>query len=186
MATFVAILKPLLPAAYLVCLWHYARLFFSADEARHTQWANISLAFAFAVHTGLLFGLAAQYHRCPLWTQGEALLFLAWMLAFIHVLSEWSADTRRLGFFTVGPAALCAMAALSFLGRDLVLSENYRSSWFIFHILASLAAYAAFSLAAVLAALRLQLAQHHTGHHPGLLSVLGGLHDVREIGRAHV
>lgn len=157
MQTFVAILKILLPLAYLVCLWFYGQLFFSEDESKQSGWAKASLGIALLAHTGLLFGLAAQYQRCPLWTQGEALLFLAWMLVIIHVVSEWSASTRRLGFFTLGPAAVCAMAALAFLGRDLMLGANYRSSWFIFHIVASLAAYAAFSLAAVLAALYLTL-----------------------------
>ena len=157
METFVAILKILLPSAYLACLWFYGKLFFSSDETRQGRWAKLSLAVTLTLHTALILGLAAQYHRCPLWTQGEALLFMAWMLTVIHVLSEWSAATRRLGFFTLGPAALCASIALSFLGKDLMLDPEYRSSWFIFHIVASLAAYAAFSLAAVLAALYLTL-----------------------------
>ncbi len=150
-------LKVLLPLAYAACLWFYARLFFGADEKKRGRWTKVSLIAALLVHSGLLIALAAQYHRCPLWTEGEALLFLAWMLGVIHLLSEWSADTRRLGFFTLGPAALCAVAALSFLGRELVVAPEYHSSWFIFHIVASLAAYAACSLAAVLAALYLIL-----------------------------
>ena len=157
MEIFIALLKGLLPVAYLICLWFYGQLFFSADETKQSRWAKLSVAIAVCMHTALLFSLAAQYHRCPLWTQGEALLFLAWMLAIVHLLSEWSADTRRLGFFTLGPAAFCATVALSFLGKELMLDAQYRSSWFIFHIVASLAAYAAFSLAAVLAALYLTL-----------------------------
>lgn len=158
-----SLLKILLPLAYAICLWFYARLFFSADESRQGRWAKVSLAFALIFHTGLLFILAAKNQRCPLGTQGEALLFLAWMLALLHLISEWSASTRRLGLFTLGPAALCAVAALSFLGRDLMLDPQYRSSLFIFHIVASLAAYAAFSLAAVLSALYLTL--HHKLKH---------------------
>ncbi len=150
-------LKILLPVAYLACLWFYGRLFFSEDEARQSRRASLGLAIALVIHTALLFALAAQYHRCPLGTQGESLLFLAWMLAKNHVVSEASANTKRLGFFTLGPAALCAIAALPFLGRDLDESVVYRGSWFVFHIVASLAAYAAFSLAAVLAALYLTL-----------------------------
>jgi len=157
MQTFVDILKILIPLAYLTCLWFYGKLFFSSDETRQSGWAKSGLAITFVLHTALILALAVQYHRCPLWTQGEALLFMAWMLTLIHILSEWSAATRRLGFFTLGPAALCASMALSFLGKDLMLDAEYRSSWFIFHIVASLAAYAAFSLAAVLAALYLTL-----------------------------
>jgi ABC-type uncharacterized transport system permease subunit len=157
MDTLIVVLKVLLPVAYFICLWFYGRLFFSADEAKQSRRATLSLGFALAVHGGLLFSLAARFQRCPLWTQGEALLFLALLLAAVHLISEWSADTRRLGFFTLGPAAICAAAGLAFLGRNLTLSADYRSSWFIFHIVASLAAYAVFSLAAVLAALYLTL-----------------------------
>jgi HemX protein len=77
------------------------------------------------------------------------------MLAMLHLLSEWSAGTRRLGFFTLAPAALCGITSVFFLGNELSLPPEYRSSWFIFHIVASLASYAAFSLGAVLAALYL-------------------------------
>ena len=157
MDSFIVLIRWLLPLAYLSCLWFYGQLFFSADESKQNRWAKLNLAVALILHTCLIFALAARYQRCPLWTQGEALLFLAWMLAIVHVVSEWSASTRRLGLFTLGPAAVCAIAALSFLGRDLMLDPEYRSSWFIFHIVASLTAYAAFSMAAVLAALYLTL-----------------------------
>lgn len=157
MELFILLLKYLLPLAYGSCLWFYGRLFFSEDEAKNSRWAGLASGFALTTHTALLIGLTVQYQRCPLWTQGEALLFMAWMLAMIHLVSERSAATRRLGLFTLGPAAFCAVASLAFLGKDLALAADYRSSWFIFHIVASLAAYAAFSLSAVLAALYLTL-----------------------------
>ena len=152
------VLKGLLVPAYLAVLAAYGFAFFrqhgEADEAG--RWpGKAALAIALGIHTALLVLLAVEYRRCPLWTQGEALLFLGWMLALLHLLSEWSADTRRLGFFTVLPAVLCAVPSLFLLGNELALSPQHRSSWFIFHIVASLASYAAFSLAAVLAALYL-------------------------------
>ncbi len=157
MKTILFLLVLGLPIAYLACLWSYGRFFFTRDEPRQNLWARLGLAITLFMHFGLLSLLAIQHHRCPLWTQGEALLFLAWMLAIIHLISEWSANTKRLGFFTLGPVALCTILALFFLGKDLVLSPQYRSSWFIFHILASLAAYACYSLTAVLAGVYLLL-----------------------------
>jgi HemX protein len=157
MAVLVLLLKILLPLAYLGCLAFYAQLFFSADESKPARWAVSSLALALFLHVALLVALAAQYHRCPLWTQGEALLFMALMLGWVHLLSEGLAHTRRLGFFTLGPVALCVIAALFSLGKELVVGPAYRSSFFIFHIVASLASYASFSLAAVLAVLYLIL-----------------------------
>lgn len=151
----ILILKVLLPVAYLAALWAYGRAFFRAEANGSSAAARTALVAALGVHTALLVLLAVAYRRCPLWTQGEALLVLAWMLALLHLVSEWSADTRRLGAFTLVPAALCAIPSIFFLGHELSLSAAYRSSWFIFHIVASLASYAAYSLAAVLAALYL-------------------------------
>lgn len=155
METALVLLKTLLPLAYVVALGAYARAFFREESGGSRKAAQSAMAVAVAIHTALLVLLAVEYRRCPLWTQGEALLFLGWMLAMLHLLSEWSADTRRLGIFTLMPAALCAIPAVFFLGNELALADQYRSSWFIFHIVASLASYAAFSLAAVLAALYL-------------------------------
>jgi HemX protein len=149
------ILKVLLPAAYVVALGAYARAFFQEESESSRRAAQTAMAVALGLHTALLALLTIEYHRCPLWTQGEALLFLGWLLGLLHLLSEWSADTRRLGFFTLMPSALCAFPAIFFLGNDLSLAPELRSSWFIFHIVAALASYAAYSLAAVLAALYL-------------------------------
>ena len=155
METALFFFKVLLPVAYLAALGAYAWAFFCEEAGDSRRMSRTALAAALGAHTALLALLAIEYHRCPLWTQGEALLFLGWMLALLHLLSEWSADTRRLGFFTLMPAAFCAVPSLFFLGNDLALAPELRSSWFIFHIVASLASYAAFSLAAVLAALYL-------------------------------
>lgn len=149
------VLKVLLPLAYVVVLGAYARAFFQEEAGGSRRAAQTALAAALGLHTALLALLTIEFRRCPLWTQGEALLFLGWMLALLHLLSEWSADTRRLGIFTLLPTAVCVLPAIFFLGNDLALAPEYRSSWFIFHIVASLASYAAYSLAAVLAALYL-------------------------------
>lgn len=155
METVLILLKVLLPVAYLAALWAYGRAFFRVEADGSSALARTAMVAALSVHTALLVLLAITFYRCPLWTQGEALLFLAWMLAMLHLLSEWSADTRLLGVFTVVPAALAAMVSVFFLGHELALQTEYRSSWFIFHIVSSLASYAAFSLAAVLASLYL-------------------------------
>lgn len=147
------ILKWLLAPAYLAAFWAYGRAF-SREEGPGTV-TRSAWAVPLVAHTALLGVLAVRFQRCPLWTQGEALLFLGWMLAILHILSEWSAGTRRLGIFTLLPAAVATLPAIFFLGNAFSLAPEYRSSWFIFHIVASLASYAAYSLAAVLAALYL-------------------------------
>lgn len=155
MASLVLLLKILLPVAYAAALAIYGRMFFRRRDGGTEGLARTALLTVFGLHTLLLVLLGVQYQRCPLWTQGEALLFLGWMLLVLHALTEWSAATRRLGLFTMIPAAACAVISLFFLGEELSLPATHRSSWFIFHIVASLASYAAFSFAAVLAALYL-------------------------------
>ena len=151
----ILVLKGLLPVAYFAALVVYGRTFFSENEGRARGAVKTGLMAVLIVHTALLIAIALRFQRVPLWTLGEALLLLGWMLALLHLISEWSADTRRLGFFTLAPASICAVLSLFFLGHEIALPSAYMGAWFIFHIVAALASYAAFSLAAVLAALYL-------------------------------
>lgn len=158
MAPLFFVLKALLPVAYLWAVIAYWRAFFSEEEGEARGGAKTALTAALSVHTALLVLLVLRYHRFPLGSLGEALLFLGWMLGLLHLLSEWSADTRRLGLFTLAPAAACALPGIFLLARDLGLAPAFQGAWFLFHIVASLASYAAFTLAAVLAGL--YLTQH--------------------------
>jgi HemX protein len=90
-------------------------------------------------------------------TVGEGLLFLAWIVGIIQYLSEWLADTRRLGFFTLLPTSLCVLIGVFLQRPDYALPESLRSSLLVFHIVASLASYACFAMASILAALYLVL-----------------------------
>jgi ABC-type uncharacterized transport system permease subunit len=151
-------LKILVPLAYLLATAAYGRLFFSTEEARFAGKAQLTQGLALGLHTVFLIALGWRFQRCPLATIGEGLLFTAWILSAIHFLSEWLADTRRLGLFTLLPTTLCVLVSLFFLQKNLDLPPEYRSSWFVFHIVASLASYACFSMAAILAGL--YLVQH--------------------------
>ena len=151
-------LKILVPLAYLVTTIIYARLFFTTEESRFAGKAQTGLAVSLALHIAFLIVLGMQLRRCPLGTVGEGLLFLAWIVGTIQFLSEWLADTRRLGLFTVLPTALCVVVGVFFLRPDYALPENLRSSsLLVFHIVASLASYACFAMASILASLYLVL-----------------------------
>lgn len=150
-------LKFLVPPAYLATAVIYARLFFSQEENRFARKATVGLSASLALNTALLIALGVRLHRCPLGTFGEGLLFLAWILGIIHLLSEWLADTRRLGLFTLLPTTFCATVGVFLLRPDFALPPELRSSLLVFHIVASLASYACFSMAAILAGLYLVL-----------------------------
>jgi ABC-type uncharacterized transport system permease subunit len=150
-------LQVLLPIAYGMTLWVYGRLFFTEDEAHYDAKAKTAFFATFGLHTFVLLSLAVWHKRCPLTTQGEAFLFMSWMLAIIHLLSETTAETRRMGFFTLGPITVCAFAALVFGSSEFQGLTGHPSSWFIFHIVAALVSYAGYCLAAILAALYLLL-----------------------------
>lgn len=150
-------LKILVPLAYLVTTGIYGRLFFSDDEARHARKAHSGLITALILHTAYLTTLGLHLRRCPLGNFGEGLLFIAFILGLIHLLSEWLADTRRLGLFTVLPATLCVLAASFFQDNAFAFPPELQSSLLVFHIAASLASYACFSMAAILSGLYLLL-----------------------------
>ena len=158
METAITFLKFLVPFAYLATTLVYGRLFFSTDESRYALKTRLGLGLSLALHTSLLVALGYRYDRCPLATFGEGLLFLAYILGTIHLLSEWLADSRRLGLFTLLPTTLCVLVAVFMLQESFALPPSLRSSSFlVFHIVASLASYACFSMAAVLAGLYLVL-----------------------------
>ena len=150
-------LKFLVPFAYAGTTAIYARLFFSPEESRFAGKAHLGLALSLVAHTGLLAALGFYLRRCPLGTVGEGLLFLAWIVGVIQYLSEWLADTRRLGLFTLLPTSLCVVIGVFMQRPDYALPESLRSSLLVFHIVASLASYACFAMASILAALYLIL-----------------------------
>jgi len=158
MAAFIVFLKFLVPFAYVAATVVYARLFFSPDESRYASKSQLGLGLALASHSALLIFLGMYLHRCPLGTVGEALLFLAWIVGTIQFLSEWLADTRRLGMFTLLPTTLCVLIGVLMQRSEYALPENLRtSSLLVFHIVASLASYACFAMAAILSGLYLIL-----------------------------
>ncbi len=157
MQALLLILKILVPAAYAATTAVYARLFFSPEEARFSRKAHLGLALSLLLHTLLLGALGLTLRRCPLGTVGEGLLFLAWIVGFIQFLSEWLADTRRLGLFTLLPTTVCVLLGIFLQRPDYALPETLRSSLLVFHIVASLASYACFAMAAILAGLYLIL-----------------------------
>ncbi len=150
-------LKFLVPLAYLATTAIYGRLFFAPEESRFARKATLGLAISLILHIALLLCLGYSLQRCPLGTIGEGLLFLAWILAVIHLLSEWLADTRRLGLFTLLPTTLCVVVGVFLLRPDFALPPQLQSSFLVFHIVASLASYACFSMASILAGLYLVL-----------------------------
>jgi HemX protein len=150
-------LKVLVPLAYLATSGIYARLFFSEDESRFAGKTKLGLAASVILHSAYLLFLGIQLRRCPLGNFGEGLLFIAYILAVIHLISEWMADTRRLGLFTLLPATLCVLVGVFFQSDEFAFPPELHSSLLVFHIAASLASYACFSMAAILAGLYLLL-----------------------------
>ncbi len=157
METTLNIFRLFLPLAYAWVTWTHARLFFSEQDQHFVKAAKSRLYVVIALHSAFLFLIAAYFKRCPLGTWGEGALFWAWMVVFFHIASEMWAGTNRLGFFTLLPITLGVTAGSVFLNLDFSFPPELRSSFFIFHIVASLSSYACFSVATVLASMYLLL-----------------------------
>ncbi len=152
-----SLFKVVLPLAYLLTVAIYAKLFFSSEENRYARKATVSLIISLVLLFLFLVLLGKTEGRCPLATVGEGLLFMTFILSTIHFISETLADSRRLGLFTLLPATVCVIAAVFLLKPENILPEHLKSSLLVFHIVASLASYACFSMASILAGLYLLL-----------------------------
>ncbi|MBI5743752.1 MAG: cytochrome c biogenesis protein CcsA [Elusimicrobia bacterium] len=118
-----------------------------------------TLGLAWAALTGGLAALWAALGRPPLSNQYESLLTLLW---FVFPLAFYF--RRRTERAEIVPAA--ALAACLLFGAAALLDRTprplmpaLRSNWLIIHVLSSMAAYAAFALAAAAAAWSLFKAQ---------------------------
>lgn len=150
-------LKYLVPLGYLGATVSYGFLFFSKEEEPHQARSRLLLLLSLLLHTGLLLAIALEFGRCPLATWGEGLLFFSWLVGLIHFASELIARTYRLGFFTLLPVTAGIFLSLALLHQGFALPPERQSSFLVFHIVASLASYACFCMAAVLASLYLLL-----------------------------
>tara|TARA_B100000809_G_C15114412_1_gene521842 strand:- start:47 stop:856 length:810 start_codon:yes stop_codon:yes gene_type:complete len=151
MDILIKVLWVAVPLAYVATNWICFRLFQAEDEEAWRDHARRGLIIALVAHTAFLFAIAAEHHRCPLATRGEGLLFGAWMLAILHLISARLAGTSTLGAFTMLPATIGVCASVFLLKSDFGFPPKYQSSYFIFHIVASLTSYISFCIATVLA-----------------------------------
>jgi ABC-type transport system involved in cytochrome c biogenesis permease subunit len=121
-------------------------------RTRLTQGTPLAMGLAWAALSAGLILLWAQLGRPPLSNQYESLLTLIW---FVFPLSFYF--YRKTGKTEILPAA--ALTACLLFGAAALLDRTarplmpaLRSNWLIIHVLSSMAAYAAFALAAAAAA----------------------------------
>jgi HemX protein len=143
------------PIAYIGTYVLYARLFRAEREEDFLSSARFSMLVAILLHTSYLLVISAEYHRCPLATRAEGLLFAAWLLAIIHVLNERFTDSQSLGVFTLLPSVVGVVSAALLWDSDAASCVFEHSRFLILHIVLSLASYVAFSVATVLAVMYL-------------------------------
>lgn len=107
--------------------------------------------------------------RPPLATQYESLLCFTWCAYILTAFFYFS--TKTPGMLTaLATAAPLLLAGASLISRDPVsLIPALRSNWLLYHVVACMAAYAAFALAAILAAFTL------LGHKEGLEPLMARL-----------
>ncbi|MFC1585786.1 cytochrome c biogenesis protein CcsA [Fibrobacterota bacterium] len=141
---------------YVLTSVMYWQLFFK-EETRLIVKSRILLYSSVASHTLLLLLIALTNHRCPVATPGEGLLFCAWMVALGHLTSEFYAKSKPWGIFTLLPITLAVLLSLFLSDPHSPSPEQYRGAYFSFHIVSSLAAFACFTISAVLATMYITL-----------------------------
>jgi len=136
--------------------WYY-QVFFS-EKSEKLSPARIFFVAGLGVHFLCLLFLSRFNHRYPFATGPEGLLFGCWLVALVHMGVEILSPRRGgLGFFTALPVTLVATLASFLVSPISQVPQDYRGALFSFHVVTSLAAYASFSIALILASLHLVL-----------------------------
>ncbi len=96
--------------------------------------------------------------HAPLSNFYESLVFFAWAMVLLYLLTEWRTRSRSAGIFVTPPALLC-MAYASFSptvsSRIQPLIPALQSNWLISHVVSCFLGYAAFTIAFALAIMSL-------------------------------
>jgi len=121
--------------------------------------ASWTLLIGFAAQTVALVLRWIDSYRlgighAPLSNFYESLVFFAWAMVLLYLLTEWRTRSRSAGIFVTPPALIC-MAYASFSptvnSRIQPLVPALQSNWLISHVVSCFLGYAAFTIAFALA-----------------------------------
>jgi ABC-type uncharacterized transport system permease subunit len=130
----------------------YWRHFF--DESNTKTLRNRSfLIISLILHGLLLLLVGTLNNRFPVATPGEWLLVCTWLVGVAYVATEIISNSTHLGLFSLIPTGLGVLLAVIMLEPQAPLTEKYRGALFSFHVAVSLAAFACFTIAAIMAAM---------------------------------
>jgi ABC-type uncharacterized transport system permease subunit len=103
--------------------------------------------------------------RCPVGTLAEILTFLSWSIAGTYFLLNLVYRSNALALFSISVATLIQFIVL-FLPRTAPSVEQWlKSSWLPMHVVFAILGYAAFGVAAILAAMYLRKDRQLKAHH---------------------
>jgi ABC-type uncharacterized transport system permease subunit len=134
---------------YVLTTIKYWMMFFK-NESRLFRKARMLLFMALGAHSLLLAHTTWINGRYPVLTVGEGLLLCAWMVALGHLTSEFFAQSKPWGTFTLLPVTTAVAFSIFLMEPTSSLPHKYNSTFFAFHIVSSLAAFACLAIAAVL------------------------------------
>ena len=146
MSSILAISPWLLLVGYLLATVDYGLLFFSRSRERVRP--TVLLALVWGLHLGYLVILGRWTGQFPAANVSEVLSLVAFTLAAIYLVLEWSTGDRSTGFWTV-------LQVTGFQGLAVVLTGPvpeahpfFKQPLFGAHIFLALLGYAAFAVAA--------------------------------------
>lgn len=132
-------------------------LMFSKEQTESAMRSRILLFISLGLHSALIILIALMNKRYPFGTPGESLLVCAWMIGIAHVTSEFFAKSKPLGVFTLVPITVGVFFSILTIDPYTAISEEYLGSFFSFHIISSLTAYACFTIASILSCMYILL-----------------------------
>ncbi|MBF0429773.1 MAG: cytochrome c biogenesis protein CcsA [Fibrobacteria bacterium] len=134
----------------------YWQLFFNEEQPK-SKGQSYTLIAALTLHTCLLATLSCLNGRYPVGTPGEWLLVCTWLVATVHLITEFLSKSKLLGIFSLLPTFLGVLLAVIMIEPVSSLPEKYKGAIFSMHIVVSLAAYACFAIASIVSSMYILL-----------------------------
>jgi cytochrome c-type biogenesis protein CcsB len=140
--------------AYFFSFLAYLMMMVMGREVFGRAATLVTLAGLLGHTMGMIYRWVESYRlgigHAPLSNLYESLIFFAWSIILLYLLTEWRTGNRTMGVF-VTPIAFLAMAYASYSpninSRIQPLVPALKSNWLIAHVLTCFLGYAAFALA---------------------------------------
>jgi ABC-type uncharacterized transport system permease subunit len=168
MTILVDVLNIVLPVAYLVTVYAYAKAFFqNAQSAKKIK--TPLLTGTLVCHAVYLYARTILFDHPPITTIFEIMSVIAISIALSYRVIEYVTKTKNTGYFILILAFAFQLLSSAFIRDEWVVKEVLRSHLLGAHVISALLGYSAFAISAVYGFLYLMLYHHIKSNRFGIV-----------------